>query len=62
VDTVARSNSTLFRGKRIAQPLFRMNTKKPVRITLKAMQIATATIAGLKSDATAAVSGACRAL
>jgi hypothetical protein len=62
VDTVARSNSTLFRGKRIAQPLFRTNTKKPVRITLKVMQIAKATIAGLTLDATAAVGGACRAL
>jgi len=51
-----------FRGKRIAQPLFRTNTKKPVRITLKAMQIAKATIAELKSDPTAAVSGVCRAL
>jgi hypothetical protein len=62
VDTVARSNSTRFRGKRIAQPLFGTNTKKPVRITLKAMQIAAATIAGPKSDATAAVSDACQAL
>jgi hypothetical protein len=51
-----------FRGMRITQSLFRTNTKKPVRITLKAMQPANATIAGLKSAATTAVCAACRAL
>ncbi len=37
-------------------------TNKPVTITLKAMQLATAIIAGLMSDATIAVCVVCRAL
>ena len=39
-----------------------MSTNRPVKITLKAMQLANAIIAGLKSDATTAVCVACRAL
>jgi hypothetical protein len=51
-----------FGGMRIIQSLFLTNTKKPVRITLKAMQLATAITAGPKSVATAELCGACRAL
>jgi hypothetical protein len=47
---------------RIIQSPCRVNTNKPVTITLKAMQLANATIAGLKSDATTAVRVAFRAL
>jgi hypothetical protein len=47
---------------RIIQSPCRTSTKKPVKITLKAMQLANAIIAGLKSDATTAVCVACRAL
>jgi hypothetical protein len=51
-----------FRGMRIIQSPCRTSTNKPVKITLKAMQLANAIIAGLKSDATTAVCVACRAL
>jgi hypothetical protein len=51
-----------FRGMRIIQSPCRTSTNKPVKITLKAMQLANAIIAGLKSDATTAVSVAFRAL
>jgi hypothetical protein len=51
-----------FRGMRIIQSPCRTSTNKPVTITLKAMQLANAIIAGLKSDATTAVCVACRAL
>jgi hypothetical protein len=47
---------------RIIQSPCRTSTNKPVKITLKAMQLANAIIAGLKSDATTAVCVACRAL
>ena len=47
---------------RIFQSPCRTNTNKPVKTTLKAMQLANAIIAGLKSDATTAVGVACRAL
>jgi hypothetical protein len=47
---------------RIFQSPCRTSTNKPVKITLNAMQLAKAIIAGLKSDATAAVCTACRAL
>jgi hypothetical protein len=47
---------------RIIQSPCCMSTNKPVTITLKAMQLASAIIAGLKSDATTAVCVACRAL
>jgi hypothetical protein len=50
------------RGMRIFQSPCRTNTNKPVTITLKAMQLAKATIAGLKSDATTAVCVVFRAL
>jgi hypothetical protein len=50
------------RGMRIFQFPCRTNTNKPVNTTLKAMQLAKAIIAGLNSDAVAAVSIACRAL
>jgi hypothetical protein len=51
-----------FRGMRIFQSPRRTSTNKPVKTTLKAMQLANAIIAGLKSDATTAVCVACRAL
>jgi hypothetical protein len=51
-----------FRGMLIFQSPCRANTNKPVKTTLKAMQLANAIIAGLKSAATAAVWVACRAL
>src|SRR5450631_983893 len=51
-----------FRGMRIVQSPCRASTNKPVKSTLKAMQLANATIAGLESDATTAVCVACRAL
>jgi hypothetical protein len=51
-----------FRGMRIIQSPCCTNTNTPVTITLKAMQLANATIAGLKSDATMALCVACRAL
>jgi hypothetical protein len=51
-----------FRGMRIVQSPCRASTNKPVKITLKAMQLANATIAGLESDATTAVCVACRTL
>jgi len=51
-----------FRGMNIFQSPCRANTKKPVKATLKAMQLANAIIAGLKSPATTAVCVACRAL
>ena len=47
---------------RIFQSPCRTNTNKPVKTTLKTMQLANATIAGLKSAATMAVCVACRAL
>jgi hypothetical protein len=47
---------------RIIQSPCRTSTKKPVKIMLKAMQLANAIIAGLKSDATTVVCVACRAL
>jgi len=50
-----------FRGMRIFQAPCRTNTNKPVKTTLKAMQLANAIIAGLKSAATTAVCVACRA-
>jgi nucleoside recognition membrane protein YjiH len=50
------------RAMRIIQSPCRANTNKPVTITLKAMQLANATIDGLKSDATTAVGVAVRAL
>ena len=62
VDAVARRSSMQFRGKRIFQSPCRANTNKPVKATLKAMQLANAIIAGLKSLATTAVCVACRAL
>ena len=46
---------------RIFQSPCRTNTNKPVKTTLKAMQLANAIIAGLKSAATTAVCVACRA-
>jgi hypothetical protein len=46
----------------IFQSPCRANTNKPVKTTLKAMQLANAIIAGLKSAATTAVCVACRAL
>ena len=51
-----------FRGMRIFQSPCRTNTNRPVKITLKDMQLANAIIAGLKSDAATAVCAACRAL
>jgi hypothetical protein len=51
-----------FRGMRIIQSPCRTNTNRPVKTTLKDMQLAIAIIAGLKSDATTAVGVACRAL
>ena len=39
-----------FRGMRIIQSPCRTSTNKPVKITLKAIQLANAIIAGLKSD------------
>jgi hypothetical protein len=62
VDAVARRNSTQLRGIRIVQSPRRTSTNKPVKNMLKAMQLASAIIAGLKSDAATAVCGACRAL
>ena len=62
VDTVARTSSMQFRGMNIFQSPCRANTNKPVKITLKAMQLANAIIAGLKSAATTAVCVSCRAL
>jgi hypothetical protein len=50
------------RGMRITQSPCRTNTNKPVTITLKAMQLASAIIAGLKSNVTAVVCAGCRAL
>jgi len=50
------------RGIRIFQSLCRTKTNKPVKVTLKAMQLANAIIAGLKSAATAVVCVACREL
>lgn len=47
---------------RIIQSPCRANTNKPVKITLKAMQLANAIIAGLNSAATTVVCAACRAL
>jgi hypothetical protein len=47
---------------RIIQSPCRMSTNKPVKMMLKAMRLASATIAGLTSDATTAVCVACRAL
>jgi hypothetical protein len=47
---------------RIIQSPCRTNTNKPVIITLKAMLLANAIIAGLNSAATTAVWAACRAL
>jgi hypothetical protein len=47
---------------RIIQSPCRANTNKPVKITLKAMLLANAIIAGLKSDVTTAGCAACRAL
>jgi len=47
---------------RIVQSPCRTSTNKPVTITLKAMQLANAIIAGLKSGATTVVCVACRAL
>jgi len=47
---------------RIIQSPCRTSTNKPVKITLKAMQLANAIIAGLKSDARTMVCVACRAL
>ncbi|SIO63028.1 hypothetical protein SAMN05443247_09547 [Bradyrhizobium erythrophlei] len=47
---------------RIIQSPCCTSTNKPVKITVKAMQLPNATIAGLKSDATTAVCIACRAL
>jgi hypothetical protein len=47
---------------RIVQSLRCTNTNKPVKITLNVMQLATAIIAGLKSDATTVPCVACRAL
>jgi len=41
---------------------FRTNTNKPVKTTLKAIQLANAIIAGLKLAATTALCAACRAL
>jgi hypothetical protein len=51
-----------FRGMNIFQSPCRANTNKPVKTTLKAMQLANAIIAGLKSAAATAVCVACRAL
>src|SRR5258707_10808892 len=61
-DAVAKRSAMQFRGKRIIQSPCRTNTNRPVKTTLNAMQLANATIAGLKSDATTAVCVACRAL
>src|ERR1700737_932928 len=62
LNTVARRSSKQFRWMRIIQSPCCMSTNKPVKITLKAMQLASAIIAGLKSDGTTAVCVACRAL
>ncbi len=51
-----------FRGMNIFQSPCRANTNKPVKATLKTMQLANAIIAGLKSAAATAVCAACRAL
>jgi hypothetical protein len=47
---------------RTIQSLRCTNTNKPVKNTVKVMQLATAIIAGLKSDATTGTCVACRAL
>jgi hypothetical protein len=47
---------------RILQSPCRANTNKPVKTTLKAMQLANATIAGLKPAAATVARVACRAL
>jgi hypothetical protein len=60
-DAVARRGGMQFRGMRIIQSSCRTNTNKPVKTTLKAMQLANAIIAGLKSAATTVVCTACRA-
>src|SRR5258708_40317335 len=63
IDADARQRSSMqFRGMNIFQSPCRANTNKPVKTTLKAMQLANAIIAGLKSPATTAVCVACRAL
>jgi hypothetical protein len=63
VDAVARRSSMQFREKRIFfQSSCRTNTNKPVKTTLKTMQLANAIIAGLKSAATTAIGVRCRAL
>jgi hypothetical protein len=63
VDAVARRSGILFREMRIFfYSSFRTNTNKPVKTTLKAMQLANAIIAGLKPAATTALCAACRAL
>src|SRR5882724_9538782 len=63
IDAVARERSSLqLRRMNIFQSQCRTNTNKPVKTTLKAMQLANAIIAGLKSAATTAVCVACRAL
>src|SRR5882757_5914305 len=61
IDAVAKGSSMQFRGINIFQSPCRANTNKPVKTTLKAMQLANAIIAGLKSAATTAVCVACRA-
>jgi hypothetical protein len=63
VDAVARRSGILFREMRIFfYSSFRTNTNKPVKTTLKAIQLANAIIAGLKLAATTALCAACRAL
>src|SRR6266436_5763643 len=61
-DAIAKRSAMQFRGMRIIQSPCRTNTNRPVKTTLNAMQLANAIIAGLKSDATTAISVACRAL
>src|SRR5713226_3865470 len=62
IDADARQRSSMqFRGMNIFQSPCRANTNKPVKTTLKAMQLANAIIGGLKSPATTAVCVACRA-
>src|SRR5258708_3681531 len=62
VDAVARRSGVQFREMRISQSPCRANTNKPVKATLKAMQLPNAIIAGLNSAAITVVCAACRAL
>src|SRR5712675_712776 len=63
VDAVARRSGILFREMRIFfYSSFRTNTNKPVKTTLKAIQLANAIIAELNPAATTTLCAACRAL